>query len=112
MRIAKATVHAGICGFVTRVRAEGEDDYTVRLQVESDCAKVSAFAQDLLAAGDLSALDELSQGHEGSILSAARRHLKGCCSACVAPDGVFKAMQVATRLALPKDVQIQLKVES
>lgn len=111
MRIANATVHAGVCGFVTRVRAEGEEDYTVRLQVESDCAKVSAFAQELGALDAINALDELGQGHEGSILSVARRHLKGCCSGCVTPDGIFKAMQVATNLALPADVHIQLRAE-
>lgn len=111
MKTATATIQAGICGFVTRVRAEADEGYALRLQIESDCEKVRAFAADLSAAGGLSALDELGQGHEGAILATARRHLKGCCSACITPNGVFKAMQVAAGLALPADVHIQLVTE-
>lgn len=107
MRVAEGVVEAGICGLVTRVRAEAEDDYTVRLHVESDCEKVQAFGA---AVGTVDALSEIMQGHEGVILSTAAGHLKGCCAACVTPDGVFKTMQVAAGLALPADVHIKLEM--
>ncbi|MFN2352102.1 MAG: hypothetical protein ABR497_09170, partial [Kiritimatiellia bacterium] len=35
-------------------------------------------------------------------------NLKGCCAGCAVPVGVFKAMQVAAGLALPKDPTITL----
>ncbi len=112
MRAATAVVRAGVCGFVTRVRAAGDDDFMVRLSIESDCEKIQAFAAELAKAGPVSALDEITRGHDGAILSAAAKYLRGCCAACVTPDAAFKAMQVAGGMALPADVCIQLNGES
>ena len=106
---ATATIRAGVCGFVTRVRAEGGDDFLVRLAIASDCAKVRAFGEELAASGTVNALDEISKGAEGVILTTAGRHLMGCCAACVAADGVFKAMQVAGGMALPAPVSIDIQ---
>lgn len=111
MKVATAVIHAGVCGFVTRVRAAGDDDFSVRLEIESDCQKVRGFAEELAEAGPLDALDEIARGHESIVLATAARHCRGCCAACVAADGTFKAMQVAAGLALPAPVQIELKAE-
>lgn len=111
MKVARAVIQAGICQMVTRVRAEGDDDFGVRLEIESDCEKVRALAAELHAASPLSVLDEISRGHEGVILSASRRHLKGCCAACVSASGIFKTVQVAGGMALPADAQIRLERE-
>lgn len=112
MSAALAKIQAGICGFLTEVRAEAGDDYAVRFQIESGCEKVRAFGAELAAGMPLSALAELRLGADGEILSAARRHLRGCCAACVTPDAVFKAMQVAAGLALPAPVRVELELES
>jgi hypothetical protein len=40
-----------------------------------------------------------------------RATLKGCCAGCAVPAGLFKAMQVAAGLALPKDINIRLTKE-
>lgn len=109
MKVARAEIRAGICGFRTQVRAEGDDNYHVNLEVTSDCEKVRGLGADL---GQVSVFDELRFGQEGTILSTAHRHLKGCCSACVAPVGIFKAMQVAGGVALPADMGISLQLES
>ena len=108
MKVANGEIIAGICGFRTSVRAEGDDDFSVHLAVTSDCEKVRGLSVEL---GTVSALDELGRGHEGAILSAGRRHLKGCCAACVVPPGIFKAMQVAASVALPADVSLALQLE-
>ena len=49
---------------------------------------------------------KIGAGSDGVILTTARESLKGCCAACAVPVGVFKAMQVAVGVALPKDVTI------
>lgn len=110
-KAAAAVIQAGVCQMVTRVRAEAGDDYVVRLAIESDCEKVRAFAAALAAQPPINALDEITRGSEGVILSAAREHLRGCCAACVTGPGVFKAMQVAAGLALAADAQVRLQVE-
>lgn len=109
MKTANVVVQAGVCGFVTQARAEADDDLTVRFSIESGCDKVRAFGADLVEAGPVDALEEISRGNEGTVLSTAARHCKGCCAACVAPDGIFKAMQVAAGLALPVDARIELR---
>lgn len=108
MKVASGEIFAGICGFHTSVRAEGNDDFTVQLAITSDCEKVRGLVAEL---GTVSALDELGGGHEGVILSAGRRHLKGCCAACVVPAGIFKTMQVAAGVALPAGVGIALLLD-
>jgi hypothetical protein len=85
----------------------GDDDYTVRLDIISDCENVQPLAANL---GVVSALSELGGGHDAQILGAARKHLKGCCAACVAPPGIFKAMQVAAGVALPAESNIQVEL--
>jgi hypothetical protein len=110
MSTASATIHAGICGFTTRVRAEADEAYQVSLTVESDCEKVQAYGVELAPKMPLTAFDDLRLGSEGAILGTARQYLKGCCAACVTCDGVFKAMQVAAGLALPARVGIELEL--
>jgi len=45
---------------------------------------------------------------ESRVMQVIRDNLKGCCAGCAVPVGVFKTMQVAAGLALPKDVTIQI----
>jgi len=108
MGVASATIHAGICGFVTRVRAEADDEYTVRLAVESDCQKVRAYTAGL---GPLNVLEELGKRHDATVLVAARDPRHGSCAGCVTPAGIYKAMQVAAGLALPAESVVELSQE-
>ncbi len=110
-KVAVAVIQAGICQMVTRVRAEEDDGFAVHLSIESDCEKVRAFAAALVGMGPINALDEITRGSQGAILSTARENLTGCCAACVIGPGVFKAMQVAAGLALPADARVGLEVE-
>jgi len=50
---------------------------------------------------------EIQAGFAGQIHEAVKGALKGCCSGCVVPSGVFKAMQVAAGLALPADAGLR-----
>lgn len=108
---AKAEVDAGICGFQTRVRAESQDGQSVTFAVASGCEKVRQFGAALAAKGPVDAYAELGSGSDGVVLSTARESLKACCAACVVPSAVFKAMQVAASVALPKDISVRLSNE-
>jgi len=41
-------------------------------------------------------------------MAVARECLKGCCAGCAVPVAIFKAMQVAAGLALPKSIRIEI----
>lgn len=103
----KAEIEAGICGHRTICRAKCEDGQNVTFEIESDCEKIQNFAAALTNKGPLDAYQEINaKGGRSVVLAAAAESLKGCCAACAAPIGVFKAMQVAAGLALPKDIRI------
>ena len=108
---AKAEIDAGVCGFKTIAVVTCDDDQHVRIDVHSGCEKVRAMAGSLKDKGPIDAFQEISPAAGSIVLGVAKEALKGCCAACAAPVGVFKAMQVAAGLALPKDITIRLAKE-
>ena len=108
---SQITILAGVCGFRTSVDAVSDDAQTVSLTIHSDCEKIKTFAVALTEKGAIDAYQEISARKESVILSTSRTVLKGCCAACVVPNSVYKAMQIAAGLALPKDIHIQMTKE-
>lgn len=104
-----AEIAAGVCGFTTTVVAEAEEEL-VTLALTTDCQKVQGLAGSLNGR-QMDAYDEIHQGHDGVIMTAVRAHLQGCCAGCAVPVGIFKAVQTAARVALPRDVRIAMKTE-
>jgi hypothetical protein len=105
---AKAEIDAAVCGFQTIAVATCDDDQHVKIDIDSGCEKVRTMAATLKEKGPVDAYQEISPTVRSIVLGAAREALKGCCAPCAAPVGVFKAMQVAAGLALPKDITIRL----
>ena len=104
---------AGICGFRTSGTAHSSDDQNVEFSLTSDCQKIANLLLELGNATPFDAYAEISTKPESGarFLDICRKVLSGCCSGCVIPAGLFKAMQVAARLALPKDICISLTKE-
>jgi hypothetical protein len=109
----KATVEidAGICGFRTTATVTSPDSQDVSFEVQSDCEKIRKLGDDLKAKGTIDAYQEISPAKESVLMQAVRATLKGCCAGCAVPAGLFKAMQVAAGLALPKDITVKLTKE-
>lgn len=103
---AAVRVDAGICGFHTMAHAHSEDNQHVVFGVESSCEKIQALGARLARVGVVDAYREISPAAESSLLALTREVLSGCCAGCAVPVGLFKAMQVAAGLALPKDIHI------
>jgi len=105
---ALVVADGGICGFQTRIHAESDDVQNVSFKIVSSCEKVRAFGETLAAKGPVDGYAEIGSGSEGVVLTTGRECLTGCCAACIAPIGTFKAMQVAAEVALPKDVALKI----
>ncbi len=101
-------VDAGICGFHTNVRTNSEDGQNVTFGIASECEKIRGLADALKAKGPVDAYQEISAEGQSVIMTTARECLKGCCAGCAVPVGIFKGMQVAAGLALPKDISIKI----
>jgi len=103
--MAKTRVEAGICGFITEIEASSEDMQHVSFKVKTDCEKINNLGQKLTT---YDAYNEIRDGFEGELFKVIRKELKGCCSGCAVPVGLFKSMQVAAMVALPKNISITI----
>jgi len=101
----KAVVGAGICGFTTTVTATSDDVQNVTFEIESDCENIMRLGESF---PQVDGYSEIGAGFDGAIHQAVRETLKGCCSGCIVPCGIFKAMQVAAGLALPAPASIDI----
>lgn len=99
-------IHPGVCGFKAAVEAEVRDYQFVTLKVQSECDTIKKVARALK---EFDAYNEIQQGFDGELHTIVKKNLKGCCSGCVVPAGLFKSMQVAAGLALPRNCSIILK---
>ena len=108
---SKIDVDAGICGFQTVVEASSDDGQFVTFSIQSDCEKIRAVGKKLSEKGPVDAYGEIGAGDEGVLMQTAHSILKGCCAGCVVPSAIFKGMQVAACVALPKDIHITMQKE-
>ena len=105
-----ARVQAGVCGFTTTVTADSPNEQMVTFALETDCQKIAGLAE-VLRGKEVDAYDEIHAGHDGVVMGAVRASLSGCCAGCAVPVAVFKSLQVAARVALPRDIEIKLGTE-
>lgn len=105
---ASVTINAGICGFRTSAEVASPDNQNVTFDVSTNCDKIQKLAEALKQREPIDAYHEISPASESVFMGVVREQLKGCCSGCVVPSGLFKSMQVAAGLALPKDISISL----
>ena len=105
---ARVESDAGICGFRTAASVVSEDGQNVTFGIDSTCEKIRRVAQALKERGPIDAYQEIGPAAESVLLATTRATLQGCCAGCVVPTGLFKGMQVAAGLALPKDISIRL----
>ena len=104
--MVQVKVEPGICGFTADIEAELRDYQFVTLKVNSECENIKKISGLLK---ELDAYNEIKEGFNGEFYKIVRENLKGCCAGCAVPIGMFKSMQVAASVALPKDVSIKIE---
>jgi len=87
------------------------DDQNVSFDVQTDCEKIRHLGDLLKTQGPFDAFQEIGPSPGSAVMRAARSVLTGCCAGCAVPVGLFKTMQVAAGLALPRDIVIRLTKE-
>ncbi len=96
------TVHAGICGFVTKIRTSSSDQQIVTIEYETTCPH-AVKAREALKSVDAYA-ELFKKPHETSVYAALSKHLPHV--TCPLYSGFLKASEAAAGLALPKDVSM------
>lgn len=104
-------IDAGICGLHTTACVNSEDSQNVTFDINTNCENIAQLAQALGEKGPIDAYQEISPSSPSVIMTTAHQTLKGGCVGCAVSVGLFKAMQVASGLALPKDIAIKLAKE-
>jgi len=105
-KLASTKVDSGICGFQTEIEAQCNDFQHVDFKINSTCKNITELANEL---PQVDAFNEIKSGYDGEIYTKAKKVQKSNCAGCVVPPAIFKTMQVAANLALPKDAKIEIK---
>jgi hypothetical protein len=104
--MAKAEISSGICGHVTTVEAT-MDGKVCKLNITSTCKAIQTIAAEL---PEVTPIQEISA--KRAIPQTLQMGLKHCYhAACPVPVGIIKAVEVAGKLALPKDATIKVSKE-
>jgi hypothetical protein len=102
--MAKAEVHAGICGFNTTIETTLDGD-VCKVSIQSECSAIQRLAQELTEANPYQEISTRRKMPKTLEMGA-----KFCThAACPVPVGIIKAVEVEAGLALPADVTIQVK---
>jgi hypothetical protein len=101
--MAKAEVHAGVCGFTTIVETTLDGD-VCKIAIQSDCAAMQRLAKELT---EVNPYQEISYRRKTPL--TLEMAAKFCThAACPVPVGIIKAVEVESNLALPADVTIKV----
>jgi hypothetical protein len=98
--MTELTVHAGVCGFVTKIRTSSEDQQVVRIEYETTCPHAEKAREELT--GVDAYVELFRKPHETAVYAALSKHLPHV--ACPLYSGFLKAIEASAGLALPRDV--------
>jgi hypothetical protein len=108
---AHSLIDAGTCGFHTTVVAESPNKRHVTFAIETECEVVARLVAALEKLQPIDVYGEVDKRRESVILASVVETTAECRKSCAVPLGIFKAMQVFTGLALPKDVHIEVAAD-
>lgn len=94
----------GVCGLKTTVWANSDDMQNVSVEIESDCYKVNAIRSGLKRVDAF--VECFEKIGEGKVYRLARE--QDLHTSCPVPSAIIKAIETAARLALPKNVEIEI----
>ena len=104
--MSKAEINSGVCGHVSTVEAS-MDGKVCKVSITSDCKAIQELAQELT---EVNPMMEISC--KRSTPQTLQLGMKHCYhAACPVPVGIIKAIEVAAKLALPKDAVIKVSKE-
>lgn len=105
--MAKAEVHAGVCGHSADIEVRRTSKETVQVKIDSACEMLTAMNEELAS------VKWRGRGHqvfrpipESAVYQAAGCHLRH--SGCPVPAAIIKAIEVEVGIALPRDVTIRI----
>jgi hypothetical protein len=107
--MTELTIDAGVCGFVTTVRAESADGgMTVTIDFDTTCPHVAKVRAALAPIDPM--VELFRKPHETAVYAALSPHLPHV--ACPVYAGFLKAVEAAAGMALPRNVSMTFAARS
>ena len=105
--MSTAVVKPGVCGLESKIIVNSNDGSTLDIKIESACPHIKKMEEELQ---DLNGMGEcFSKFSTSKVYELADKYCKHL--ACPVPTGIVKAIEVASGLALPRDVEIKITKE-
>jgi hypothetical protein len=101
------TVHAGVCGFVTKIRTSSADQQAVTIEYETTCPHAAKARAELTSVDGYTEI--FRKPHETVVYAALSKHLPHV--TCPLYSGFLKAIEAAAGLALERDVTMTFAPE-
>jgi len=102
--MSELTIDAGVCGFVTTVRAGSNDGgMTLVIEYGTTCPHVAKARPQIASVDPM--VELFRKPHETTVYAALSPHLPH--AACPVCAGFLKAIEAAAGLALAKDVSMR-----
>lgn len=97
-------INCGICGYKIEVMADCDDGQTVKLKIQSECPNYQKIAAELT---EVDAYQELFQPlHLGQVYKVFDKDIPH--RSCPGLSGVLKTIEVASGLALPQKINMEI----
>ncbi len=106
--MAKVTVEAGVCGFVTEILAKQNSNRKVDMEIQSTCPHVQSLAEDYKETEGMK--EVFAPYGESELFKKSKQHIKH--AACPVPTAIMKAIEVSCGLALPSNVHMHIYREN
>jgi hypothetical protein len=103
-QMARVEVQAGICGFKSNILITAEDEDIVHIKFSTTCPNMKPLEKELIKADAMK--ECFSKVGESEIYQTCRKYCRH--SACPIPMAIIKGIEVASRLALPKNVEVRI----
>jgi hypothetical protein len=102
--MVKVDVDPGICGFKTTIRVYSQDLQKARVEIDTECPDIQKMKKEI---EEVDAYTEIfAKIGSSPVYNTARKHCKH--AACPVPMAILKGIEVASGLALPRDVKIKI----
>jgi len=102
--MTKIEVNPGVCGFTSTITVKPAKKHLVQINFVTDCPSIKPLEQELTEADGLK--ECFAKIGESNIYEVFRKYCKH--AACPLPSAIIKGIEVASGLALPKDVEIKI----
>jgi hypothetical protein len=102
--MVEVKINAGICGFVTVIRADSEDLQTAELEIVTDCPNLKPLEKELKEADAFK--ECFAKVGDGEIYKMCKKYGKH--AACPVACAIIKAVEVSCELALPKKISMEI----